>query len=87
MSVENDQRTAERLQEIDLYGLPEDYYKTYAAKLAALTPEKASELAKQYILPKDLVIIVVGEAKEIAPQVEKFGKVTVYDTDLREKKP
>jgi len=87
MSVENDQRTAERLQEIDLYGLPKNYYKTYAAKLAALTPEKASELAKQYISPKDLVIIVVGEAKEIVPQVEKFGKVTVYDTDLKEKKP
>jgi len=85
MSVENDQRTAERLQEIDLFGLPEDFYKTYAKKLAALTPEKASEMAKKYIDPNNLVIVVVGEAKEIVPQLEKFGKVTVYDTDLKEK--
>jgi hypothetical protein len=34
----------------------------------------------------DLVIVVVGEAKEIVPQLEKIGKVTVYDTDLKEKK-
>ncbi|MDD5348762.1 MAG: pitrilysin family protein [Chthoniobacteraceae bacterium] len=83
MSVENDERTAQRQQEIDLYGLPADYYKTYAAKLAALTPEKAAELAKQYIDPAHLVIVVVGEAKEIVPQLEKYGKVTVYDADLQ----
>ena len=34
--------------------------------------------------PDDLVIVVVGEAKEIVPQLEKFGKVTVYDTNLKE---
>lgn len=86
MSVENDQRTAERRQEIDLYGLPGDYYKTYAAKLAAVTPEQGEALAKKYLAANNLILIVVGEAKEIVPQVEKFGKVTVYDTDLREKK-
>ena len=86
MSVENEKRMGERLQEIDLYGLPADFYKTYAGKIAGLTPERASELAKQYIDPSNLVIIAVGEAKEIVPQLEKFGKVTVYDTDLKEKK-
>lgn len=83
MSVENDERTAQRQQEIDLFGLPADYYKTYAGKLAAVTPERAAELTKQYIDPAHLVIVVVGEAKEIVPQLEKFGKVSVYDTDLK----
>ncbi|MEI6561656.1 MAG: pitrilysin family protein [Verrucomicrobiota bacterium] len=83
MSVENEKRMGERLQEIDLYGLPADFYKTYAAKVAGLGPEKASELAQKYIDPNDLVIIAVGEAKEIVPQLEKLGKVTVYDTDLK----
>ena len=86
LSVENERRMGERLQEIDLYGLPQDYYKTYAQKVAGLKPEKASELARKYIDPNDLVIIAVGEAKEIVPQLEKFGKVTVYDTDLKEEK-
>ena len=84
LSVENEHRLGERLQEIDLYGLPADFYKAYAAKIAGLKPEKASELARKYIDPDDLVIVVVGEAKEIVPQLEKFGKVTVYDTNLKE---
>ena len=86
MSIENERRMGERLQEVDLYGLPADFYKTYAKKVTGLTPQKATELAKKYIDPNDLVIVVVGEAKEIVPQLEKFGKVTVYDTDLKEKK-
>jgi len=84
MSVENERRMGERLQEIDLYGLPADYYKTYAKRIAGLKPENATELAKKYIDPNNLIIVVVGEAREIVPQLEKFGKVTVYDTDLKE---
>jgi len=86
MSVENERRMGERLQEIDLYGLPADYYKTYAKRIAGLKPENATELAKKYIDPNNLIIVVVGEAREIVPQLEKFGKVTVYDTDLKEEK-
>ena len=48
LSLENDERTAERVQETELYGLPADFYKTYAKRLVAVTPEKASELAKTW---------------------------------------
>jgi len=85
MSVENDQRTAERQQEIVLYGLPADYFKTYAQKLAAVTPQQAQALAQKHLDTRDLYIIAVGEAKEIVPQLARFGKVTVYDTDLKAK--
>ena len=86
LSLESNQRTAERIQDVDLYGLPEDYYKTYARRLTTVTPEKAFELAKKYIDPNDGVIVVVGEAKDVLPQLQKLGKVTVYDTDLKAKK-
>ena len=83
LSLESEQRTAERLQEIDLYGLPEDFYKHYAQRITEVTPEKATELAKKYIDPKDLVIVVVGAAKEVLPQLQTLGAVTVYNTDLK----
>ena len=87
MSLESNQRTAERIQEIDLYNLPTDFYKNYASRLVSITPEQASTLAKKYIDPKDVAIVVVGEAKEVLPQVEKFGTTTVYDTDLKPTPP
>ena len=83
LSLENTARTAQRVQDIDLYGLPADFYKTYATRMAAVTPEKMQELAKKYLSTTDLAIIVVGEAKDVQPALEKIGKVTVYDQDLQ----
>lgn len=83
LSLENSSRTAQRVQDIDLYGLPGDFYKTYAKRMEAVTPAKIQELAQQYLSTKDAAIVVVGEAKDVKPELEKIGKVFVYDTDLK----
>ncbi len=82
LSLENSGRIAQRVQDIDLYGLPADFYKTYATRMAAVTPASQQELAKKYLSTTDVAITVVGEAKDIQPELEKIGKVTVYDTEL-----
>ena len=82
LSLENAARTAQRVQEIDLYGLPADYYKTYARRMAETTPAQVQELAKKYLTTEDLAIVVVGEAKDVRADLEKIGKVSLYDTDL-----
>jgi predicted Zn-dependent peptidase len=83
LSLENAGRVAQRVQDIDLYGLPPDFYKHYAKRMAAATPQSTQELAQKYLHPDRAEIIVVGEGKEIKPELEKFGKVFVYDTDLK----
>lgn len=83
LSLESPERTAERVQEIDLYALSKDFYRTYARRLSAVTPAKALELAKKYISTKDAVIIVVGDASQVKDKLEKFGKVQVYNADLQ----
>ena len=47
------------------------------------TPAKVQELAKKYLTKDNVAIVVVGEAKEIQPGLEKIGKVVVYDQDLK----
>ncbi len=83
LSLENSARTAQRVQDIDLYGLPADFYKTYARRMSETTPEKVQALAKKYLSTTDLAIIVVGEAKDVQPALEKIGTVIVYDQDLQ----
>ncbi len=83
LSLERAEQNATRLQNIEFYGLPSDYYKTYAKKVSSVTPEKALELAKKYIEVSDFAIVVVGDAKEIKPKLEKIAKVRVYDTELK----
>jgi predicted Zn-dependent peptidase len=83
LSLENSGRIATRVQDIELYGLPADFYKTYARRMAAVDAAKATELAKKYLSTENVAIIVVGEAKEVQPELEKIGKVVVYDQDLK----
>lgn len=83
LSLENTGRTAQRVQDIDLYGLPADFYKTYAKRMSVVTPAQVEELAKKYLTAENVGIVVVGEAKEIKPELEKIGKVVVYDQELK----
>ena len=83
LSLENASRNAQRVQDIDLYGLAPDYYKRYAKRMESVTPSIAQQLAQQYISVENVAICVVGEAKDIKAELEKFGKVIVYDTDLK----
>ena len=83
LSLESAARTAQRVQDIDLYGLPTDYYKHYAKEMAAVTPALAQDLAKKYFDSENSMIVIVGEGKEVRPELEKLGKVTVYDTELK----
>jgi predicted Zn-dependent peptidase len=85
LSLESAGRTATRVQDIDLYGMAPDYYRTYASRMAATTAAKVQELARKYLHIEDTAIIVVGEAKEIRPELEKLGKVVEYDTELKAK--
>lgn len=83
LSLEQPARIAARVQDIWLYELPADFYKTYAKRMADVTPVMARDLAKKYLHPDNLAVVVVGEAKQIRPDLEKIGKVIVYDADLK----
>ncbi len=85
LSLESPATTAERVQAIDLYGLPADYFKNYARRVAGVSAERVKELARKYIDVDDATIVVVGEAKDVKDALAKLGPVTVYDTDLKVK--
>jgi predicted Zn-dependent peptidase len=83
LSLEKSDRTAQRVQDIDLYGLPADFYKTYARRMGTVSPALLQKTAQTHLDATDTVIVVVGEAKEVRGALEAIGPVTVYDTDLR----
>src|SRR5690606_8034485 len=83
LSLENASRVATRVQDIEFYKLPADFYKTYAKRMGDVTPQKAQELARKYLSTENVAIIVVGNASEIQSSLEKLGKVIVYDTDYQ----
>jgi predicted Zn-dependent peptidase len=64
-----------------LYGLPEDYWDTYPAKMLALTADDLQRIARKYIDPETMQVVAVGDASKIKAALEKYGPVEVYDTE------
>lgn len=64
-----------------LYGLPADYWDTYAAKIMAVRAEDVQRVARKYLNPETLQLVAVGDATKIKTVLEKYGAVEVYDTN------
>jgi zinc protease len=69
--------------EIIRYGLPEDYFEAYPAKVQALTLGDISSAAKDVIHPDNLVWVVVGDRSKIEAGVRElgYGEVRFIDSD------
>jgi zinc protease len=83
LSLENSGRTAQRVQDIDLYGLPADFYRGYARRMGSISSELLRSTARTQLDADNTLIIVVGEAKDVRKSLEPLGPVTVYDTELK----
>jgi zinc protease len=55
------------------FGLPDDYYQTYAAKIRALRTADVKDAAKTTVRPDNVVWIVVGDRAKIEASVRALG--------------
>ena len=63
------------------YGLPADYWDTYAANIEAVTAADIQRVAKKYLAPERLQIVAVGEPEKVEPTLRKLGTVQMFDVD------
>jgi len=66
---------ANQLATLDLYGLSEDYLRTYVQRVYALTPADIQRMAKTYIDPARLAIVVVGDPAVVRDQIKTYGQI------------
>jgi len=55
------------------YGLPEDYYQTYAGKVRALTLADIQASAREVVHPDRLIWVVVGDRAKIEAGIRELG--------------
>ena len=55
------------------FGLPDDYYETYAAKVRALTTGDVEDAAKTVVRPDNLTWLIVGDRAKIEAEVKQSG--------------
>ena len=78
---ETTQQIANQLIPVVLYGLPLDYYNSYVANVEAITQADVQRVAKQYINPSSLAIVVVGDRKSIEAGLKAVnaGPISIRD--------
>jgi zinc protease len=81
LALENPSAVMSRWLEQRDYGLPEDYWDTYTAKVQAVKAEDVQRVAKKYVPLDNAQIIAVGDAAKIAELLKKFGPVTQVAPD------
>ncbi|MBX9690783.1 MAG: insulinase family protein, partial [Cyanobacteria bacterium] len=81
LGLENQSGLAQRLLEVNLFDLPNDYLEKYSDKIMAVTVDDVQKAAKKAIHSQDLVITVVGDAKKIKEELDSYGPTEVFDTN------
>jgi predicted Zn-dependent peptidase len=61
------------MQQIVNLGRPDDFYQKLGARYAALTSADFDKSVREAIDPDKLVVVVVGDAAKIKPQLDKLG--------------
>lgn len=66
-----------RLRFADFHGLPDSYLENYIQDVLAVTPADVQKVARDYLKPDKMAIVVVGDKKVIEKELKPFGKLVV----------
>lgn len=72
---------AERTR-LEFYGYPADFLEKYRAGIEKVTVADLERVARQYIDPSKLAILVVGNSKELKPPLTRLGSVQPVDITI-----
>jgi zinc protease len=81
LRIETPDRIAGLVAELRTFGLPDDYWSTFEAKVDAVTPAAALAVAQKHVRPAESLLVVVGEAAQVRSALDPYGGVTVVDTE------
>jgi predicted Zn-dependent peptidase len=72
-----------RLEDALTYGLPDDYFSSYVQRIQAVTAADVERVAKRYIDPSRLAVVLVGDIGTIEPAIAplRLGPVKTLTVD------
>ncbi|MFK5926073.1 MAG: pitrilysin family protein [Desulfuromusa sp.] len=78
----NSHSVVSRKVRLDYYNYPDNYLETYRQKIAAVTVAEVQRVARQYLHPEKLQIVLVGDSQKYADEIRTLG-LPVADIDLK----
>jgi predicted Zn-dependent peptidase len=83
-SLENPATIAGFALNIARYKMPADYYQKYLTNLSSVNAQQVQEAAKALLNTGQMHIVIVGNAKQIANGLDKYGPVKYFDLEGNE---
>jgi len=83
-SFESVAQIAGMLGDMVAYNLPEDYFNTYVGKVFAVTKEDVQRVAKTYIDPAKMVVVVVGDRKTVEKGIKSLNLGPIQNMTIEE---
>jgi zinc protease len=82
-SRETTNAVGQSINDLVQFGLPEDYYETYAGKVRALKTSDVEEGAKAIVHPDNLIWVIVGDRAKIEAGIRELGlgEIRLLDAD------
>ena len=80
-TVQSASDIASRLLDMELYGLPEDYFDRYRENIAAITKDDIARVARKYIDPDRALIVIVGNANQVREPLGTLG-IPLHEIDV-----
>jgi zinc protease len=74
-TFETPEQIANRLTDVVVYNLPDDYFNNYLARVRAVTVDDINRVANRYLDPSRMAILVVGDRKLIEPGLRSLTDV------------
>ncbi len=72
-NFETAEQIARAMAQLVLYGLPDDYFNTFAPRVCEVTVERAREVAVVHLHPERLAMAIVSDSAIVAPQLAAAG--------------
>jgi len=69
---------------LEFYGYPANYWQQYVANIEKVTPADVERVAKKYINPNQLAVLVVGKEKDFEKPLASLGEVHTIDVTIPE---
>lgn len=89
LTFETPSQVAGALQNIVLYGLPEDYYENYLENIARVSLPDVARVSARYLDSSRMAVVVVGDVDVIREGIERLdiGEVVMCDVEGRRLQP
>jgi zinc protease len=81
LKVDTPGKLSELVVDLRTFGLPDDYWDGYRQAIRKTSASEAQYAARNYIRPKDSLVVIVGQAADFARSLQEFGPVTVVSPD------